>query len=34
VVRLLDEEKYLAANLNGYADYRQQVPYRLVPFVW
>jgi len=33
-VRLLDEEKYLAANLNGYADYRQQVPYRLVPFVW
>ncbi|MCC7449454.1 MAG: isoprenylcysteine carboxylmethyltransferase family protein [Anaerolineae bacterium] len=32
--RLLDEETYLAANLSGYAAYRQQVRYRLVPFVW
>lgn len=32
--RLLDEETYLAANLRGYADYRQKVRHRLVPFVW
>ncbi len=34
IVRLLDEEKFLAANLSGYAAYRQKVRYRLVPFVW
>ncbi len=34
VVRLLDEEKYLAANLKGYEEYRQKVRYRLIPFVW
>jgi protein-S-isoprenylcysteine O-methyltransferase Ste14 len=33
-VRLLDEEKFLAANLSGYAEYRQKVKYRLIPFVW
>jgi protein-S-isoprenylcysteine O-methyltransferase Ste14 len=33
-VRLLEEEKFLAANLNGYEAYRQKVRYRLVPFVW
>ncbi len=32
--RLLDEEKFLAANLAGYADYRKQVRYRLVPRIW
>ena len=34
VLRLLEEEKFLAANLSGYAAYRQQVPYRLLPRVW
>ncbi len=34
VARLLDEEKFLSAQLSGYEAYRQQVPYRLVPFVW
>lgn len=34
VIRLLDEEKYLAANLNGYEEYRQKVRYRLIPFIW
>jgi protein-S-isoprenylcysteine O-methyltransferase Ste14 len=34
VVRLLEEEKYLQANLRGYAEYQQTVRYRLVPFVW
>lgn len=32
--RLLDEEKLLATNLNGYEAYRQQVRCRLIPFVW
>jgi protein-S-isoprenylcysteine O-methyltransferase Ste14 len=32
--RLLDEEKFLAKNLPGYADYCQRVRYRLIPFVW
>ena len=34
VLRLLDEEKYLAANLPGYAEYRQKVRYRLLPSIW
>jgi protein-S-isoprenylcysteine O-methyltransferase Ste14 len=34
VVRLLHEERFLAANLLGYADYCRQVRYRLVPLVW
>jgi protein-S-isoprenylcysteine O-methyltransferase Ste14 len=34
VVRLLDEEKFLAKNLVGYDVYREKVRYRLVPFVW
>jgi len=33
-VRLLEEEKYLRANLGGYEEYRQQVRYRLIPFIW
>jgi protein-S-isoprenylcysteine O-methyltransferase Ste14 len=32
--RLLDEEKFLAANLPGYSQYLDQVRYRLVPLVW
>ena len=32
--RLLDEEKFLARNLPGYAQYVERVRYRLVPFVW
>jgi protein-S-isoprenylcysteine O-methyltransferase Ste14 len=34
VVRLLDEEKFLAANLQGYAQYREKVRHRLIPRVW
>ena len=33
-VRLLDEEKLLARELPGYADYQKKVKYRLVPFIW
>ena len=32
--RLLQEEKFLAQNLPGYAEYEKKVKYRLVPFVW
>jgi protein-S-isoprenylcysteine O-methyltransferase Ste14 len=34
VVRLLDEEKFLGANLPGYTEYRRKVRYRLIPFIW
>ncbi len=32
--RLLDEERVLVRDLDGYAAYRTHVRYRLVPFVW
>jgi protein-S-isoprenylcysteine O-methyltransferase Ste14 len=32
--RLIDEEKMLTRELEGYRQYRQRVPYRLVPLVW
>ena len=32
--RLIDEERLLARELPGYADYQRKVRYRLVPFVW
>jgi protein-S-isoprenylcysteine O-methyltransferase Ste14 len=32
--RLLDEERFLARNLRGYAEYQRLVRHRLVPFVW
>jgi protein-S-isoprenylcysteine O-methyltransferase Ste14 len=34
VARLLDEEKYLRANLSGYEEYCRKVPHHLVPFIW
>ena len=34
VVRIKDEEKLLTQELSGYADYKQKVKYRLVPFIW
>jgi protein-S-isoprenylcysteine O-methyltransferase Ste14 len=33
-VRIVDEEKLLARELEGYEDYRQRVRYRLLPYVW
>ena len=32
--RLLDEERFLAGDLPGYAEYQKRVRRRLVPFVW
>ena len=34
IVRILNEEKVLTAELDGYADYKKKVKYRLIPFVW
>jgi protein-S-isoprenylcysteine O-methyltransferase Ste14 len=34
VLRLLDEEEFLRANLPGYGDYCRNVPHRLIPAVW
>ena len=33
-VRILDEEKLLGAELEGYSDYTKRVKYRLIPFIW
>ena len=34
VVRIINEEKVLLEGLEGYADYKKRVKYRLVPFIW
>ena len=34
VWRLLDEEKFLLANLAGYSEYQTQVPHHLLPYIW
>jgi len=34
VVRIVNEERLLVRELEGYADYRKRVKYRLLPFVW
>jgi protein-S-isoprenylcysteine O-methyltransferase Ste14 len=32
--RILDEERFLTKNLQGYAEYKNKVKYRLAPFIW
>ncbi len=32
--RLINEEKFLEKELNGYTEYKQKVKYRLIPFIW
>ena len=34
VVRLKDEEELLTRELPGYAEYKQKVKYRIIPFIW
>jgi protein-S-isoprenylcysteine O-methyltransferase Ste14 len=34
IFRILNEEKVLARDLSGYTEYQQDVPYRLIPFLW
>ena len=33
-VRIVNEEKVLAKGLDGYAEYKKRVKYRILPFVW
>jgi protein-S-isoprenylcysteine O-methyltransferase Ste14 len=34
LIRIINEEKVLKNNLNGYKEYVKKVKYRLIPFVW
>ncbi|WP_245437193.1 methyltransferase family protein [Mesorhizobium helmanticense] len=34
VLRILDEEKMLGSELDGYTEYARRVRYRLVPGLW
>lgn len=34
IVRLQDEENLLTRELPGYAEYKQKVKYRIIPFIW
>ena len=34
VIRILNEEKVLTVELNGYTEYKKKVRYRLIPFIW
>ena len=34
VIRLKDEEELLTKELPGYAEYKQKVQYRIIPFIW
>ena len=34
IIRLKDEENLLTRELPGYAEYKQKVKYRIIPFIW
>ena len=34
ITRLKDEEELLTRELPGYAEYKEKVKYRLIPFIW
>lgn len=34
VIRILNEEKVLTAELKGYAEYKKKTKFRLIPFIW
>ena len=34
ILRIINEEKLLIANLPGYSEYCQKTKYRIIPFVW
>lgn len=33
-IRIVNEEKFLEKELNGYIEYKKKVKYRLIPFIW
>ena len=34
VLRIINEEKVLTSQLEGYSEYKNKVKYRLIPFIW
>jgi protein-S-isoprenylcysteine O-methyltransferase Ste14 len=32
--RIIGEERMLVNELEGYADYKKKVRYRLIPYIW
>ena len=34
IVRIINEEKLLEKELEGYSDYKKRTKYRLIPFIW
>lgn len=34
VIRIIGEERLLIGELDGYAEYKKKVKYRLIPFIW
>ena len=34
IVRIINEEKVLENDLDGYTDYKKRTKYRLIPFIW
>lgn len=34
IVRIINEEKLLEKELEGYTDYKKRTKYRLIPFIW
>ena len=34
IFRIIQEEKVLEKELNGYKEYKEKVKYRLIPFIW
>ena len=34
VIRIINEEKLLTSELDGYEEYKKRVKYRLLPFIW
>ena len=34
IIRIINEEKVLTNELDGYAEYKTKVKYRLIPFIW
>ncbi|GAG74205.1 unnamed protein product [marine sediment metagenome] len=34
ILRILNEEKLLSKNLQGYDEYCQKTRFRIIPFIW
>lgn len=34
IIRIINEEKFLEKELEGYIEYKKKVKYRLIPFIW